>query len=289
MGIISYLNQVPTDIIWCIGLQLTVRDFAVLLQVSRTFNQLLSQIYADIARDGRAHARIQSEVIPLNAWQVAEQWGQLTPVEARALRIDLRARPHRFYSRIIDPAMVLLQEKFLTQRNDQTALFNLALGHLNLRQAAILASRISDKDLRATAIHTIVERAIEENLSESMILEFVSSLVTADMPLERIKKIIRKIPGSSTKKRDRALHALALKNGIKIGKAVSIALLIQKPGKRLDALYDIARRDEIAPEDIAYIMNFVEDPFDIPLLIKIEKMGYYLSDTGDLIKKPKKS
>ncbi len=288
MTVISRLNQFPVDIVWQIGLRFSAGEFAVLLQVSSTFYQLLTQIYERIARDEREHARIRSAVIPLNAWQIAEQWGQLTPTEARALRIDLRARPFMIYAGIIDPAMVVLQEKFLSVRNTQVALSSLALGHLNLKQAAILASLISDEKIRATTIHAIVKRAIDENLPQSVILEFISNLLTAETPLEKIKKIIKEIPSSDRKKRDTALRALALKNGTEIGKAISIARLIRDPGKQIDTFYDIALKDEIAPKHLASIIKFIPDALDaLPFLIEIEKMGYFLNDQGQLIKKKK--
>ncbi len=283
MTVISRFNQFPVDIVWRIGLQLSARNFAVLLQVSSTFYQHLTQIYERIARDERAHARIQSSVVPLNAWQTAEQWGQLTPQEAKALRIDLRGRPLMFYAGIIDPAMVLLQDKFFSVRN-QDALSNLALGHLDLRQAAILASQITDKELRATAIHDIVERAVKENLSESTILEFISNLVTEEMPLEKINKTLKKIPGSA-KKRDMELRALALKNGIEVGKAISIARLIRDSGIREVTLCHIALKDDIALKHAPYIKSFIKDESVLlSFLVVIAKKGFFITAEGRLIK-----
>jgi hypothetical protein len=259
MSVISRLDQLPVDIIGLIGLRWSAREFATLFQISKTIFQVLTAVHENIARNERARIRIEWDAIPLNAWQAAEQWGQLTPEEVRALKPGLRPM---FYAGIIDPAMVLLKEKFLAVRNDQVALSNLALGHLDLRQAAILVSQISDKKIRATAMHTIVERAIDENLPESTILEFISNLVMEEMPLEKIKKTMKKIPGSA-KKRDKELLALALKNGIKIGKAISIARLIQDPGNREFALCDIALKDNISLKHLVYIKGFIKDDYTL--------------------------
>jgi len=188
-----------------------------------------------------------------------------------------------FYAGIIDPAMVLLQDKFFSVRN-QDALSNLALGHLDLRQAAILASQITDKELRATAIHDIVERAVKENLSESTILEFISNLVTEEMPLEKINKTLKKIPGSA-KKRDMELRALALKNGIEVGKAISIARLIRDSGIREVTLCHIALKDDIALKHAPYIKSFIKDESVLlSFLVVIAKKGFFITAEGRLIK-----
>jgi hypothetical protein len=293
---IALFNQCPGDIIWRIGLQLTARDFAAVLQVSTILSQLFSHVYERLAREERERVGIQSAVIPLNSWQFAEQWGRLTAEEARALRIDLMMRPSMIYGRIAAPAMVLLRDKFLAVRFDHLALSKLAMGHLNFRQAAILASQISDEKIRATTIHALVERAIDERLPESTILEFISQFLIppektpedalrglrADMPLEKIKESLRKV--LSAKKRDKILHALALKKGMETDKAVSLARLIHDPLKRDCVLFAIAIQEKIALKDVTSIISFIEDPVVEMLVYKLKKCGYFLNKNGGLIK-----
>ncbi len=286
------LHQLPHEALWFFAMQLSAREFARLFQVSRQVYALISKVHEQIASNERNHIRIRSEIVPLNAWQTAEQWGQLTSMEARALRMELTRRPFVFYAGVIDPAMVVLRESFFAVRNDPLALSNLALGHLNLRQAAILASQIPNKKLQKTTIHNIVENAIGEyhSANENTILELIArflnlasktttvnvlhKLLLTAMPWAKIEKILEGIP---MKKRDEALCALALKEGTEIDKAISIAGLIENPVNRGETLYHIALKNEITPKKVILILTKIvdNDPQFKKLVAKLNAKGFF--------------
>jgi hypothetical protein len=298
------LHQLPLNVIYDIGLLLSARGFASLLQVSNNFYRVISIVRAQIARNERIQMRIRSEVVPLNAWQTAEQWGQLPSEDSNMVRIAFTVSPLMFYAGVIDPAMVVLREPFLTVRNNPAALAELALGHLDLRQAAILASRISNQVLRALTLHAIVENAINEYLpeNEDTILQLIARflpvseattillrqlLLTADMPLKKIKEILEWIP-IPRERRDEILRDLARKNGTEISKAIDIACLIEDRKERDETLRHIALRDDIAPKGVLRILTLLmydlKDPLDHELLKELKKKDYFKNNDFSLDK-----
>jgi hypothetical protein len=258
MSGLTLFHQFPVDIHWRIAMRFSAIEFAALLQVSRAVYLLFTEVHVRIARDERNGMMVHSPHIALNAMQIAEEWGQLTPRESRALRMDLARSPVVFYAGIIDPAMLVLGEAFLAVRHNPAALSDLALGQLNLRQGAILARQICDENVQAATISTIGVRAIQENLPKNKLLELISKfsiyannitktlcrlLITSNITIEQLEEMMRII--SCPKKRDRILRTLARQNGIEIYTAILIAHLIENPLKREATLCEIAWKDLI--------------------------------------------